>query len=137
MITISPGSVANGIVGAAYVAGLTVDSLNNPVWSLLSGSLPPGLQFSDGSTIVPPVAQGDNRRYIHGTPTTPGTYIFTVGVIDDTPEEDTQEYTIEITEPVCNTFIDCDNQSLSTKDILRLLIQPDTDGCPALNTIRN
>lgn len=37
----------------------------------------------------------------------------------------------------CETFIDCDNAELSLEDLLKLLIQTDTNGCSALNTIRN
>lgn len=36
----------------------------------------------------------------------------------------------------CETYIDCDTASLSVEDLIKKIIQTDSDGCPALNTRR-
>ena len=65
------GSVPNGTVGVSYSASLSVSPANTVTWawSVTSGSLPPGL------TISPP---SGNTTTITGTPTTVGSYAFTV-----------------------------------------------------------
>ena len=61
--------LANGIVDVAYSATLTASGGITPyTWSITSGSLPPGLTLNSGT--------------ITGTPTTVGTYSFTVQVSD-------------------------------------------------------
>ncbi len=65
----SPASLPAGTVGASYLYPLTSSSAASPVWSLSSGTLPPGLSLN---------ATG----LISGTPTLDGTYVFNVRVAD-------------------------------------------------------
>ena len=63
--TTSP--LASGTVGTAYSANLTTNSTTTAAsWSITAGSLPPGLSLDAGSGTIA------------GTPTTAGTYNFTV-----------------------------------------------------------
>src|SRR5215471_15863947 len=60
----------DGTVGTPYSATLTATGGTAPyTWTLLSGSLPPGLSLSGAGVIS-------------GTPTTAGTYTFTLKVVD-------------------------------------------------------
>ncbi|MDI6793521.1 MAG: choice-of-anchor D domain-containing protein, partial [bacterium] len=80
-------SLPNGQVGVSYSQTLTVTGGAPPdTWSKISGNLPDGLSLSpDG--------------IISGTPTTEGTFIFTVTVQDSSnpAQTDTQELSITIT----------------------------------------
>jgi len=70
-LTITTASLPNGDVGVAYSQTLTVSGGSGIyTWSIFSGSLPPGLSLA--------VATGA----ISGTPTSAGTYNFTVRVAD-------------------------------------------------------
>ncbi len=61
----------SGAVGVAYTASLTPAGGTSPYnWTVTSGSLPPGLVIA-GNVLI-------------GTPTTAGTYYFTLGVSDST-----------------------------------------------------
>lgn len=66
----------DGVVGSGYVHSVTVTGGTAPYfWSVSVGSLPPGL------SLIPTTGQ------ISGTPTTPGTYPFTLTVADSsTPQ---------------------------------------------------
>ncbi len=79
-------SLPGGVVGQPYSIGLVACSGTPPYnWSLISGSLPPGLTLS-GATI-------------YGTPATAGTYTFTVKLTDSTaptPQTATQQLSITI-----------------------------------------
>jgi parvulin-like peptidyl-prolyl isomerase len=70
-VSVSTNSLPDGQVGEYYSAIMEVfgDS-KNYTWSIISGSLPDGL------------AIGQYTGYIYGTPTTTGTYDFTVQVDD-------------------------------------------------------
>jgi hypothetical protein len=69
-------SMPGGTEGATYDNLVTVTGGAAPFsWSIVSGSLPPGLSFSVGSL---------NSLEILGTPTTVGTYNFTVQATDST-----------------------------------------------------
>src|SRR5215510_10198266 len=69
-ITITPPPLPDGAVGAAYSQNLSTIGGNRPyTFSLLSGALPPGLSLAPGGAIS-------------GTPTTMGSYSFTVRVRD-------------------------------------------------------
>jgi hypothetical protein len=74
-VVIATTSLAGGIVGTAYSATLTATGGTSPfTWSVISGSLPAGLNLS--STGV-----------ISGTPTASGTFNFTVQAADSsTPQ---------------------------------------------------
>ncbi len=71
-VSIITTSLPNGTVGAAYNQPLSVANGTAPYqWGLVSGSLPPGLVLN--------VQPGS----ISGTPTSTGTFVFTVGVVDN------------------------------------------------------
>src|SRR6185503_2880891 len=71
-MTVTTATLPNGAVGTAYApqalqaSGATPDS-----WAVTAGALPPGLQLNVNGFGV-----------IDGTPTTPGTFNFTVSVRD-------------------------------------------------------
>ena len=71
--TITTEALSNGTVGAFYCCGNLFASggVQPYTWAVVAGGLPPGL-------VLP---SGDNT--ISGTPTTAGTYTFTVRVTDD------------------------------------------------------
>ncbi|MEM2051050.1 MAG: putative Ig domain-containing protein [Thermoproteota archaeon] len=69
-LTITTESLPDGQVWSSYFAVLTASGGVPPyLWSIQTGSLPPGLSLS-------------NDGYITGTPTAEGTYTFTVKVLD-------------------------------------------------------
>ncbi len=70
-VTVITGSLPNASVGAAYNQTLTAGGGQAPyTWSILSGNIPPGLQFSSSGIIT-------------GTPTRNGFFQFTVQVSDN------------------------------------------------------
>ena len=77
-------SLPNGRVGKGYAQTLTVNGGTLPfTFSLVDGSLPPGIMLSSDGVIS-------------GTPTLPGSYTFTVQVLDYWNFSDNQEYTLQI-----------------------------------------
>ncbi len=86
-VQITTTSVADGVQGITYSESINATNGTTPYsWDLTSGSLPPGLTLS---------ATGD-PGVISGTPTTTGSYNFTVRVIDSVPDNDTQALSIDI-----------------------------------------
>jgi hypothetical protein len=86
-LTITTTSIPNGSVGAQYNA--TVDAsggLQPYSWNISSGSLPPGLSPNNNN----------NSLNISGTPTTTGSYPFTVQVTDSQNDTASQPFTIVI-----------------------------------------
>lgn len=83
-------SIAGGSVGTSFYQLMQASGGDGLiVWSISSGSLPPGLTLSGGGILA-------------GTPTTSGTYTFTVRAMDsDTTNPDTSEisYTQTISAP--------------------------------------
>ncbi|HRH33453.1 MAG TPA: beta-propeller fold lactonase family protein, partial [Catalimonadaceae bacterium] len=63
--TFSPNSLSNGTVGALYNQSITQTGLVNPIFSVTSGSLPPGFTLSPAGELS-------------GNPTGSGTYSFTI-----------------------------------------------------------
>jgi hypothetical protein len=67
-LSITTGALPDGVVGENYFAALNSDC-GGDAWGIQQGSPPPGLELQDN---------GD----IQGVPTLPGTYVFTVYVVD-------------------------------------------------------
>jgi len=68
----------SGTVGSSYIANLFADGGTRPYrWSIVAGQLPSGLSLSNGT--------------ISGTPTTAGTYTFTVRVTDNGGQQVSQQ----------------------------------------------
>jgi len=82
-VTILTTSLPNGIIDQPYNETISFSGGVAPyTWSIDSGSLPPGL--------------GLNDNVISGTPTSTGTYNFTVKVVDNNNDSDTQPLTIQV-----------------------------------------
>ena len=82
-----------GEVGVAYSDQLTVTGGTSPfTWSVSSGSLPPGLTL------------GASTGLLSGTPTTAGTYSFTVKVTDSSGLTSTEPVTVTIIPGPSMTF---------------------------------
>ena len=77
---------SDGSVGTAYHTNFFADGGVQPyTWSIISGQLPPGLRLSSSAPAG-----------ISGTPTTAGTYTFTVAVTDSTGTQTTEPGSITI-----------------------------------------
>ena len=86
--TITTTSLPGGTVSQAYSQSVTATGGTGPYsWSVISGSLPPNLSLSP---------TGTPSATISGTPTTAGTYNFTVQVTDNALRTDTQALSITI-----------------------------------------
>jgi hypothetical protein len=83
-LNITTTSLTNGTVGTVYTAQASVSGGTAPyVWSVAAGSLPTGLTLgSDGK--------------ITGTPTTAGTFNFTLNVSDKNATTDTQTISMSV-----------------------------------------
>jgi len=97
LLAVSTTSLTNGIVGSSYSAQLQGSGGTTPyTWSLAPGSasLPPGLgDFSQACNCWVIPASGS----ISGTPTTAGTYVFTVLLTDSRNFTATRDFSITIT----------------------------------------
>ncbi len=83
-ITLSPATLPNGTAGVAYSRNLSASGGQSPyAYSQLLGVLPPGLTLSSTGAIT-------------GTPTTVGSYSFTVRAIDDNNCGADRGFTIEV-----------------------------------------
>jgi hypothetical protein len=75
VLTVTTLSVPAGAVGSSYSTQLQA-SVNPPLaWSLASGNLPPGISLSGGGLLL-------------GTPTSTGTFAFTVKVTSESPSQE-------------------------------------------------
>ncbi|WP_169513355.1 Ig-like domain-containing protein [Flexithrix dorotheae] len=82
-VAVSTTSLANALVGQSYSQNLeAIGGVTPYSWSITSGNLPSGLSLN-GSTIS-------------GTPTSTGTYNFTIKVTDNDGAEDTNDLSIEV-----------------------------------------
>jgi len=83
-LAITSTSVPNGAVSSAYNFSLVAANGVTPYgWALTAGALAPGLTLNGSGTIV-------------GTPTTAGTYSFTVRVTDSSSQSATQSFTLVV-----------------------------------------
>ena len=86
-LCVTSTSVPDGVVGTPYSTAVNAVGGTPPYsWSLVSGSLPPGLALSTTGTVS-------------GTPTVAGSFTFTLKVTDSMGASATQVLTITITAP--------------------------------------
>jgi hypothetical protein len=84
------------MVGGAYAQGFSFSGGAAPyTWSVASGSLPPGLALTS-----PYATSGDNDSQMSGTPTTAGTYPFTIRVSDYDGRQVTQQFSLTVDPPL-------------------------------------
>jgi len=92
VLTITTTSLPAGILGVAYDSFINAAGAPAPfTWTIISGSLPPGLTFQTTST--------STSAEITGTPTVLGTSNFTVQVEDSSDAIVTQALSIVINKP--------------------------------------
>ncbi|HEV3400348.1 MAG TPA: Ig domain-containing protein [Acidimicrobiales bacterium] len=85
VITNQSDTLAPGRVGASYATGVFADGGVPPYrWSLVAGALPPGLSLTT------------SPGRITGTPTTAGTFTFTLRVADSGGQQATGQFSITI-----------------------------------------
>ncbi len=92
-LTVSPNTLANGTVGAAYSGTVTASGGTSPyTFAITAGALPPGVTLASGGGLS-------------GTPTAGGTFNFTVTATDDTgagsggPFSGSNAYTVTVASP--------------------------------------
>ena len=86
-VLVTPSSLPAARAESDYTASLTATGGVAPhSWSVTSGSLPPGLTPTSSGTLS-------------GTPTTPGTFSFTVQVADARVGRDSRSFTIAVAPP--------------------------------------
>ncbi len=84
-LTINPTSLPNGTVGTGYSQTIVASNGSAPYsYAVIAGSLPTGLALNGGTGAIT------------GTPTTPGSYSFTVQATDATPITGSRSYTVQI-----------------------------------------
>jgi hypothetical protein len=86
VITNGTDVLTPGQVGVSYAIGVFADGGVPPYrWSLIAGQLPPGLSLTT------------SPGRITGTPTTPGTFTFTLRVTDTQGQQASQQFSITVT----------------------------------------
>jgi large repetitive protein len=94
-INASGGTTLVGIVGGAFAADFFVSGGGNPyTWSVASGQLPPGLALQTNPD------PRDANNVLAGTPTTAGTYTFSMKLTDYDGQQATQQFTAVIEPPL-------------------------------------
>jgi hypothetical protein len=94
--TILPGTLPVGTTGVAYNTQVFYTGATPPItWSIISGTLPPGINFNTSTGIF------------NGTPTIAGTYPFTVMAVDSSipPRSATKALSITITTAGANNAL--------------------------------
>ncbi|HEX8221900.1 MAG TPA: Ig domain-containing protein [Chloroflexia bacterium] len=82
-ITNDSSTLYPGTVGQAYNGGFSADGGTRPYrWSIVAGQLPPGLKL--------------DSNLLSGTPTTAGTFTFTVKVTDNTGQQTSRQFSLTI-----------------------------------------
>lgn len=81
-----PVPLQDAIAGQNYFSGVSTNLSGPTTWSISVGSLPPGVSLTPGQ----------NFANFTGTPTTTGTFVFTVKAIDQTGLTGTQQYSIQV-----------------------------------------
>ncbi len=93
-LTLAGGPQPDGIVGVAYTTSLAAAGGSTPYsWSIAAGALPPGLGISATTGVI------------SGTPTTKGTFAFTVQVKDSLGATATAAVSININSPLSMTGV--------------------------------
>ena len=89
-LSISPAAIPDAPLGQPYVQPLQATTGFTGNWSVSSGALPPGL------------ALNNSTGAITGTPTTAGTYAFSIRFIDNAepPHITTQAYVVHVSQPL-------------------------------------
>jgi hypothetical protein len=83
VITNDSSTMWPGTAGTAYNGGFSADGGTRPYrWSIAAGQLPPGIRLSDNN--------------LSGTPTTAGTFTFTVKVTDNSGQQTSRQFTLTI-----------------------------------------
>ncbi len=97
-ITLAAGgsTLPPAMAGGAYTWDFSLSGGAAPyTWSVASGSLPPGLALTS-----PYATSGDNDSQLSGTPTTAGTYPFTIRVSDYDGQQATQQFSLTVAPPL-------------------------------------
>jgi len=92
------GTVISGNPTKAGTFNFTVKATDGAApftWSVASGSLPPGLALTS-----PYATAGDNDSQLSGTPTTAGTYTFTLQLSDYDGQQATQQVSLTVDPPL-------------------------------------
>ena len=93
-LTLAGGPQPDGVVGVAYSTSLVASGGSTPYsWSVTAGTLPPGLGISAATGII------------SGTPTTKGTFAFTVQVKDSLGATATAAVSITVNSPLSMTNV--------------------------------
>ncbi len=94
IITVNPASLPNGTVGIPYNQTVSASGGTSPyAFSVSSGALPTNLILNSVTGAIT------------GTPTTAGTFEFTITATDATGCSGSREYTVTITSPGCPAII--------------------------------